>query len=150
MPGALKDIAMDICISSCTKKTGLRKAATNPDHTVTEKEKHKFTADYKSCFRLQSSASMRFVPLCANQFGRRGPHFEAMLTEFATELVSRPSGCKLMKGPYEQTYRQALSTIRKCWGARITWTIERANAMNTLHLYSTAPYNIVVHRTNAV
>ena len=32
MLGALRDIAMDVCIASCTKKTGLTDAADNPDH----------------------------------------------------------------------------------------------------------------------
>jgi len=128
MLGALRDIAMDVCIASCTKKTGLTDAADNPDHTAIEKEKHKFEKDDKSCVRLQSSSTIRFVPLCANQFGRRGPHFEALLTEFAAELVSRPAGCRLLNGPYKQTYKQALTTIRKRWGARITWMLQREHA----------------------
>ena len=46
MLGALRDIAMDVCIASCTKKTGLSNSyAVNPDHTATEKEQHKFEKD---------------------------------------------------------------------------------------------------------
>ena len=54
------------------------------------------------------------------------------MTEFAAELVSRPSGCKLLKGPYKQTYRQALTTIRRRWGARITWILRREHAAQIL------------------
>ena len=39
---------------------------------------------------------MRLVPLAVNQFGIRGPHFQAFLSECATELVLRPSGCCLV------------------------------------------------------
>ena len=33
-----------------------------------------------------------------------------------------------MNGPYKHTYKQALTTIRKRWGARITWLLQREHA----------------------
>ena len=33
-----------------------------------------------------------------------------------------------MNGPYKKTYRQALTTIRKRWGAQITWLLQREHA----------------------
>ena len=38
--------------------------------------------------------------------------------------MTRPAGCKLMKGPYKQSFRQALRNIHSRWGARLTWTAE--------------------------
>ena len=97
----------------------------DPDAVAKEKEQYKYKKDDESVTRLQSSNSIRFVPATMNQFGRRGPHFEALLREFAAELVTRPAGCKLMKGPYKQSFRQALRCIHSRWGARLTWTAER-------------------------
>ena len=99
--GALKDIAVDVCISSCTRSSALKDSANDPDAVAKEKEQYKYKKDDESVTRLQSSNSIRFVPATMNQFGRRGPHFEALLREFAAELVTRPAGCKLMKGPYK-------------------------------------------------
>ena len=77
---------------------------------------------------------MRLVPLAANQFGRRGPHFQAFLTECASELVLlRPSGCRLLTGPSRQTPREAIQTILRRCGAKLTLVFEREHAGHILH-----------------
>ncbi len=39
---------------------------------------------------------MHFVPLALNHPGLRGPHFQAILEEFASILVTKPEGCFLV------------------------------------------------------
>ena len=73
---------------------------------------------------------MRLIPLATNQFGRRGWHFEALLTELAYHLVDRPSGCHLLEGTFALSEHGAASFIKGRWGARLTWTVERAHALN--------------------
>ncbi len=55
----------------------------------------------------------------------RGPHFEAVLKEFASILVTKPEGCSLLKGPFALTHTGALKKILRTWGTRITWTAQR-------------------------
>ena len=57
---------------------------------------------------FQTSATRRFVPFALNQFGRRGPHANALLLEFASSLVLRSGGCHLTRGPFAMTESQAL------------------------------------------
>jgi hypothetical protein len=65
---------------------------------------------------------MRFVPLAFNHMGLRGPHFQAVLKEFASILVTKPEGCSLLRGPFVLTHTGALKKITRTWGGRITWT----------------------------
>ena len=77
--------------------------------------------------------SMRFIPLASNHLRRsRGWHFEALLLELSFHIVvHKPSGCRLMQGTFATSADQAASSIRSCWGAsRVTWTTQRAHAMN--------------------
>ena len=71
---------------------------------------------------------MRLVPLALNHLGLRGPHFQAVLKEFASILVTKPEGCSLLKGPFALTHSGALQLIIRTWGARITWTAQREHA----------------------
>ncbi len=71
---------------------------------------------------------MRFVPLALNHLGLRGPHFQEVLKEFASILVTKPEGCSLLRGPFALTYTGALKKILRTWGARISWTAHREHA----------------------
>jgi len=132
MPGAVKDIAMDVTTSGCTCPSYVVSASTSTDAHLRAAESVKFDKDVKSSYPLQASSSMRLVPLAANQFGRRGPHFQAALDEFASELVLRPSGCCLLSGPSRQTPREATQSILRRWGARLTLVFEREHAAQIL------------------
>jgi len=87
VPGGIKDVAMDVTTSSCTCPTNVVCASVNTDKHLRAAENVKFDKDLKSSYPLQASSSMRLVPLAVNQFGRRGPHFQAFLSECA-ELLS--------------------------------------------------------------
>ena len=63
-----------------------------------------------------------------NQFGLRGPHFFAALRDFASLLVTRPSGCRLLLGPFAVKPNVAISKIMFAWGSRLTWTAQREYA----------------------
>ena len=71
---------------------------------------------------------MRFDPLVLNHLGLRGPHFQAVLKEFATILVTKPEGCVLLKGPFALTHTGALHKILRIWGSRLTWIAQREHA----------------------
>ena len=71
---------------------------------------------------------MRFVPLAINHLGLRGPHFQSLLKEFASILVTKPQGCSLLRGPFALSHSAALKYILDTWGARITWTAQREHA----------------------
>ena len=69
---------------------------------------------------------MRFVPLALNHFGLRGPHFRAVLKEFATIVVTnKPEGCSLLRGPIALTHFGALHKILRSLGSRLTWLAQR-------------------------
>ena len=90
-------------------------------------EMRKFRRDDKAAARpIQEDPSMRLIPLATNQFGRRGWLFEALLTELAYHLVDRPSGCHLLEGTFAMSEHSAAFYIKRRWGARLTWAIERA------------------------
>jgi hypothetical protein len=71
---------------------------------------------------------MRFVPLALNHFGMRGSHFQAVLKEFATIVVTRPEGCPLLQGPFALTHSGALHKILRSWGSSLTWTAHREHS----------------------
>jgi hypothetical protein len=71
---------------------------------------------------------MRFVPLALNHLGLRGPHFQAVLKEFATIVVTRPEGCPLLQGPFALTHSGVLHKILRAWGSCLTWTAQREHA----------------------
>ena len=124
---------MDVTSSSCTCPTNVADAAYSTDKHLRLAEGTKYDNDSKSSYPLQTSLSMRLVPLAANQFGRRGPHFQSFLAECAYELVLRPSGCRLLSGPSKQSPREAIQTILRRWGAKLTLVFEREHAGHILH-----------------
>ncbi len=71
---------------------------------------------------------MRFVPLALNHFGLRGPHFQAVLKEFATIVVTKPEGCSLLQGSFALTHFGALHKILRCWGSCLMWIAQREHA----------------------
>jgi hypothetical protein len=77
---------------------------------------------------ISASSTMCFVPLALNHFGMRGPHFESILKEFATIVVTRPEGCPLLQGPFALTHSEALHKIPRSWGSCITWTSQREHS----------------------
>ena len=133
VPGGIKDVAMDVTTSSCTCPTNVVCASVNTDKHLRAAENVKFDKDLKSSYPLQASSSMRLVPLAVNQFGRRaGPHFQAFLSECAAELVLRPSGCRLLSGPFRQSSDEARRSIMCRWGAKLTCVLEREHAAHIL------------------
>ncbi len=60
-----------------------------------------------------------------NKCGRRGPHFDAMLREFASLMIKRSSGCSLLQGPFALPPTVAMAKVLSCWGSRLTWTAQR-------------------------
>ena len=66
----------------------------------------------------QADHPMRLIPpLAANQFGRRGCHFEALiLTEVAYHLVDMPRGCHLLEGTFAMSEHSAAFYIKRRWG----------------------------------
>ena len=101
---------MDATTSSCLKPSSLDLSSTSPDEVMHKAELKKFSDDKAAVRPVQADPSMRLIPLAANQFGRRGWHFEAFLTELAYHLVDRPSGCHLLQ--VEGTFAICLSIVR--------------------------------------
>ncbi len=64
-----------------------------------------------------------------NHFGMRGGHFNSILKEFATTLVTRPSlGFSFRVGPFALSLNGALGKILHTWGSVLTWTAQRQRA----------------------
>jgi hypothetical protein len=59
------------------------------------------------------------------QHGDAGPHFTTTLRELATQLVTRPGGCPLMRGPFALSHMGALKKTLHTWRACLTWTTQR-------------------------
>jgi hypothetical protein len=123
-----KDTVMDLVITSGLKKSCLTKSITSSDFVIKDAESKKFRADANSRGPVQLSATRRLVPLAMNHLGLRGAHFESVLKEFATSLVSKPAGCGLMQGPFALSINGALRKIIHTWGSRLTWTAQREHA----------------------
>jgi hypothetical protein len=123
-----KDVVMDLVITSVLQQSCLPNAAKGSDFVLRTAEAAKFRKDARSCGPIQSSATRRFVPLAINHLGLRGGHFQALLKEFATTLVTRPGGCVLLQGPFGLSINGALHKILNTWGSRLTWTAQRQHA----------------------
>jgi hypothetical protein len=67
-----------------------------------------------------------------NKCGKRGPHFQALLLEFASLLIKRSSGCRLLQGPFAVPPSVALSKVLNCWGARLTWAAQKEHATQVI------------------
>ncbi len=83
----LKDTVMDCVVVSGLAKSCLSNQAQSSDFSLRLAEKSKFTKDTRSGCPVASSATMRLIPLAMNHLGLRGPHFQAILKEFATYVV---------------------------------------------------------------
>jgi len=132
-----KDTVMDVVITSVMQRSCLSNTSKSSDYAIRRVESEKFRKDARSVGPIQSSSTKRFVPLALNHLGMRGGHFNAVLNEYATTLVTRPSGCPLMKGPFALSLKGALRKILNTWGARLTWTAQRQHAAQTLHSMDT-------------
>ncbi len=84
------DTAMDIVIASALQKLCLTCITKSSDIVLKAAKKTKFRKDLISSKPISSSSTMRFVPLALNHFGLRGSHFQAVLKEFATIVVTKP------------------------------------------------------------
>jgi hypothetical protein len=128
-----KDTVMDVVITSALQRSCLTNTSKSSDYAIRRVETEKFRKDARSVGPIQNSSTKRFVPLALNHFGMRGGHFNAVLKEYATTLVTKPSGCPLMKGPFALSMKGALRKILNTWGARLTWTAQRQHAAQALH-----------------
>ena len=123
------DIAMDMVIASDLTKSCLSNSSKSSDFVLKGAQRVKFGKDRRSANPIASSSTMKFVPLALNHMGlRAGPHFQAVLKEFASILAMKPEGCSLLRGPFALTPSGALKKIMSIWGARITWTSQREHA----------------------
>ena len=87
------DIAMNIMIASgLIIKSCLSSSCKSSDFVLHATEKAKFGKDGRSMNPMSSSSTMCFAPLALNHFGLRGPHFQAVLMEFATIPVTNKAG----------------------------------------------------------
>jgi len=120
-----KDSVMDVVITSDMQRSCLLHSSKSFDFAIRKTENEKFNKDARSVGPIQNCPIKRFLPLAMNHFGLRGGHFNAALKEFASQLVLRPSGCPLMKGPFALSVNGALRKILEHWGSRLTWTVQR-------------------------
>jgi len=121
------DPAMDIVIVFGLTKSCLSSSNKSSDFVLKAAESTKFAKD-RRCNPISSSPTMRFIPFPQNHLGLRGPHFQAMLKEFATILVTKPEVCSLLRGAFALTHTGALHKIMRSWGTRLTWTAQREHA----------------------
>ena len=126
-----RKLVMDTVCTSCIQDSSLDESSCSGDYVLHQAEKGKFLTDANSSRPIRLDPTRRLLPLAANQFGRRGWHFQAFLEEMADFVVGRPSGCRLLQGTFALSEFAAASWILRRWGSRITWTIERACAANT-------------------
>ena len=126
-----RKLVMDTVCTSCLQESSLDESSCSGDYVLHQAEKGKFLTDTNSTRPIRLDPMKRLLPLAANQFGRRGWHFQSFLEELAEFVVCRPTGCRLLHGTFAMSEYAAASYVLRKWGARITWTIERANAANT-------------------
>ena len=95
-----------------------------------------------------SSATHRLVPLAIiNHLRLRGGYFQALLKEFATNLVTRLGGCVLLQGPFALSINGALHKILNIWDSRLTWTAQRVHAsqIGAMDAFFTRAHFLYVH-----
>jgi len=119
---------MNLVVVSGLKKSCLSSSCKSSDFILKAAEKTKFRKDLNSIKPIATSSTMRFAPLALNHVGLRGSHFQAVLKEFATIVVTRPEGCYLLQGPFALTHSGALHKIMRSWGSLLTWTPQREHA----------------------
>jgi len=117
---------MDLVVTSSLSKSTLLHTSKSFNCALRLAENKEFTSDLRNVEPLQLYATQRFIPLVQNQCGKRGPHFEATLREFASLLIKRSSGCCLLQGLFAIPPKVALAKVLSCWaGSRLTWTAQR-------------------------
>ncbi len=79
----------DVIMSSSLSQFSLQPSSTSSDYALRKAENTKFTKDLRNVDPIQLLGTQRLIPLTMNRCGRRGPHFEAMLREFASLLIKR-------------------------------------------------------------
>ena len=124
----LKDAAMDCVVVSGLAKSCLSNQANKSDFSLRLAEKAKFTKVRRSSCPVASSTTMRLIPFVVSHLGLHSPHMQAILKEFATSVVTNPTGCSLLHGPFAVTSRGALQKILRTWGSALTWTLQREHA----------------------
>jgi hypothetical protein len=122
------DTAMDLVIASELTTSCLLPSSKSSDFALKGAERSKFGKDRRSVIPIASSSTMRFVLLALNHLGLRSPHFQAVLKEFASIMITKREGCSLLKGPFSLTHTGAIKKIPRTWGARISWTAQREHA----------------------
>ena len=127
-----KDAAMNLMVTSSLSKSTPLHTSKSSDYALKLAESRKFTGDLHNVEPLQLSATQRFIPLVQNQCGKRGPHFEATLREFASLLIKRSSGCCLLQGPIAIPPKVALARVLSCRGSRLAWTAQRELAAHVI------------------
>jgi len=132
-----KDAAMDVVLCSSLSQSCLLHTSTSSDYALKTAENNKFRKDLRNNEPLQHSTTQRFIPLALNQCGRRGPHFDAILLEHASLMIRRPSGCRLLQGPFAVPPTVALAKILSAWGTRLTWTAQREYAAQIVRAVET-------------
>ena len=98
------DSTIDIVIASGMTKSCLSSSSKSSDFVLKAVKSTKFANGMRSCNPISSSSTMRFIPLALNHLRLKGPHFQAMLKEFATIMVTKPEGCSLSRGPFALTH----------------------------------------------
>jgi len=114
------DTAMDIFIASGLTKSCLSSSCKSFDFVLKAAEKAKFGKDKSSAKPISFSSIMRFILLVLNHFGLRGPHFQSVLKEFATILVTKPEGCSILQGPFALIHTGGMHKILRTWGSHLT------------------------------
>ncbi len=127
-----KDTTLDLMISSFLSQSTLLQTSKSADCVLRKCENEKFSKDLRNAEPLHLSSTERFIPLVMNQCGKRGPHFQALLLEFASLLIKRSSGCRLLQGPFAVPPSVALSKVFNCWGARLTWAAQKEHAAQVI------------------
>ena len=150
-----KDSVMDIIVTPALKQSCLTYASKCSDYVIRDTESVKFKAEARSTCPIQSSATRRLIHLTLNHMGLRGGHFQAMLKEFATILVTRLGGCSLLQDPFALSLNGALHKILNTWGSRLTWTTQREHAAQIMgamdSFYASAHFLFVLdHRAAGV
>ena len=128
---------MDIVLCSALTKSCLLHSSSSSDFAIRQAENAKFNKDLRNAEPIQHSNTQRFIPLAMNQCGRRGPHFEAMLREHASLMIRRPSGSRLLHGPFAVPPTVALGKVLSSWGMRINWTAQREHAAQVVRAVET-------------
>jgi hypothetical protein len=111
-----KNTCMVVVITSALQRSCLSYSSKSSDHSIRKAENDKFMKNVRSALPMQFSATKRLVPLAMNHCGLRGGHFNALLEEYATIMVTRPQGCPLMHGTFAFSTNGALRKILRTWG----------------------------------